>query len=139
LKIEEESWSARGRCTTLELKEATRGSVMVLSHKDLSSIWVSSKGCKLQRRDFKPRSNRFCVPTFSLLAPHRRHHKGTIMHRILVWWDQAIVAIRMGTMPIGVQGSRQIRLQLQAQTRTLIAMLTLVQQLEQRRIKLMLM
>jgi hypothetical protein len=32
------------------------------------------------------------------------------MHKILVLWDRAIVVVIMGTMPIGVQGSRQIRL-----------------------------
>jgi hypothetical protein len=112
LKTEEESWSAGGRYSALELKEATRSFVMVLSLKDLSSIRVSSKGCELQRGDFKPRSNRFNTPTFSLLALHHCHYKGTTMHKILVLWDHAIVVLRMGTMLIGVQGSRQIRLQL---------------------------
>jgi hypothetical protein len=106
--------------------------------KDMSFILVSSKGCKLQRRDFNLLSVRFRAPTSRLLALHRRHHKETTTHRILVLWDHAIVVVRLGTMLIGVQGSRQIRLQLQAQARILIAMLTTVQQLQQGRIKLML-
>jgi hypothetical protein len=61
------------------------------------------------------------------------------MHRILVLWDHAIVMAILGTMLIGVPGSRQIRLQHQAQIRTLTAMLTIVQPLQQGRIKLMLM
>jgi hypothetical protein len=84
LKTEEELLDERERCSALELKEATRGSVMVLLIKGMCSILVSSKGCKLQRRDFKLHGDRFSAPTFSLLALHRRHHKGTIMHRILV-------------------------------------------------------
>jgi hypothetical protein len=75
---------------------------MVLLHKDLSSVLVSSKGCKLQRKDSRLLSVRFSTPTFSLLALHRRHHKGTTIQRILVWWDRATVVIRMGTMSIGV-------------------------------------
>jgi hypothetical protein len=38
LKIKEELWSARGRCSTLELREATRGSMMVLPLRNLSYI-----------------------------------------------------------------------------------------------------
>jgi hypothetical protein len=44
-------------------------------------------------------------------------------------WDHATVLVRLGTKLIGVQGSRQIRLQLQEQIRTSTAMLTSVQQL----------
>jgi hypothetical protein len=47
LKIEEQLWSARGRCSTLEPKEATRSFMMVLL-KDRSFILASSKGYKLQ-------------------------------------------------------------------------------------------
>jgi hypothetical protein len=120
----------------VELKEATRGSVMVLLLKDLSSILVSNKGCKLQRKDFKLLSDRFNAPTFSLLALHLRHRKRTTMHKMLVCWDRAIVVVRMGTMLTGVQGSSQIRLQLLAQTRTSTAVSTIVQLLQQGKIKL---
>jgi hypothetical protein len=71
--------------------EATRDYVMVLLLKDLSSILASSKGYKLQSRDFKLLSDIFSAPPSRLLALHRRHHKGTIMHGILVLWDWAIV------------------------------------------------
>jgi hypothetical protein len=129
LKTEEELWNERERCSALELKEATRGSMMVLHLKDLFSIWVSSKGCKLQCRDFKLHSDRFSTPTFSLVALHHRHRKGTTMHRILVLWDCATIVVRMSTMLIGIEGSGQIRLQLQAQIRISIAMSTIVRQL----------
>jgi hypothetical protein len=102
LKIEEESWSAKGRCSALELKEATRGSVMVLLLKGLSSILVNSKGCKLQHRDFRLLSDRFSAPTFNLLALHHRHHKETTMHRIMVLCDRVIVVVRLGTILMGV-------------------------------------
>jgi hypothetical protein len=58
--------------------------------------------------------------------------------KILVLWDHAIAVVRLGTMLIGVQGSRPIRLHLQAQIRISTAMLTTVQQLQQGRIKLVL-
>jgi hypothetical protein len=61
------------------------------------------------------------------------------MHRILVLWDRATIVVRVGTMLIGVPGSRHIRLQLQAEVKTSTAMLTAVQPLRQGRIKLMLM
>jgi hypothetical protein len=102
LKIEEELWNERERCSALELKEATRGSVMVLLLKGLSSTQVSSKGCKLQHRDSTLLSIRFIAPTFSLLALHHRHYKGTIMHKILVLWDHVTVVVRLGTILIGV-------------------------------------
>jgi hypothetical protein len=103
LKIEEESWSTRGRCSALELKVATTSSIMVLPLKDLSFVLVSSKGCKVQRRDFKLHSDRFSALTFSLLALHHHRHNETTMHRILVLWDRATIALRMGTMLTGVQ------------------------------------
>jgi hypothetical protein len=102
LKTEEELWSEKERYNTLKLREATRGSVMVLPLKDLSSILVKSKVCKLQCRDFKLFINRFSAPTSRLLALLHRHHKRTIMHKMLVWWDRAIVVVRIGTMLIGV-------------------------------------
>jgi hypothetical protein len=61
------------------------------------------------------------------------------MCKILVLWDHAIVVVKLGTMLTCVQGSRPIRLQLQAQIRISTVMLTIVQQLQQGRIKLMLM
>jgi hypothetical protein len=73
--------------------------------------------CKLQRSDFKL-GNKFNTLISRLLAQHRHHRKGTTMHKILVVWDCATVVARMGTMQLGVQGSRQSRLQLQTQTRT---------------------
>jgi hypothetical protein len=106
--------------------------------KDLSSILVSSKGCKLHHRDFKLLNDRFSALTFSLLALHYYHYKRTTICKVLVWWDRATVVVRMGTMPIGDQGSRQIRLQPQAQIRMSTAMSTIVQLLQQGRIKLML-
>jgi hypothetical protein len=60
------------------------------------------------------------------------------MHRILMLWDHAIVAVRVGTTLIGVQGSKQIRLQPQAQIRTSTAMPITVHLLRQGRIKLVL-
>jgi hypothetical protein len=93
----------------IELKEA-RGSVRVHHLKDLSSILVSSKGCKLQCRDSRLLSIRFNAPTSRLLALHCRHRKETTMHKILVLWDRATIVVRLDTMQIGVQGSRQIKL-----------------------------
>jgi hypothetical protein len=127
----------KGRCSTPKLKEA-RGSMRVHHLKDLSSILVSNKGCKLRCRDSRLLSIRFNTPTSRLLALHRCHHKETTMHRILVLWDHATIVARLSTMLIGVPGSRQFKLQLQPQTRTSTTMLTTVQQLQQDRIKLML-
>jgi hypothetical protein len=135
-------WNKRERCSALDRKEATLDFVLVHHHKDLFSDLVSrvdSSECKLQVRDFKLLSNRFSAPTSNLLALHRRHLKGTAMHRTLVLWDHAIVVVRVGSMQIGVQGSRQIRLQPQAQIRTSTAMPTTVHLLRQGRIKLVLM
>jgi hypothetical protein len=133
LKTEEELWNERERCSTRDRKEAILDSVLVHHHKDMFSDLVSrvdSLECKLQFRDFKLLSDRFSAPTFNLL--------GIAMHRILVLWDHAIDAVRVGTMLIGVQRSRQIRLQPQAQIRTSTAMPTTVHLLRQGRIKLML-
>jgi hypothetical protein len=116
--------------------------MLVLPHRDLISTQVSrsyNPECKLWVKDFKLPSNRFNAPTSRLLALHNSHRKETGMHRILVLWDHATVVVRLGTMLIGVPGSRQIRLQLQAQIRTSTVMLTTVQPLQQGRIKLVLM
>jgi hypothetical protein len=110
LKTEEELWSTKGRCSALELKEATRGSVRVHHLKDMSSILVSNEGCKLQHRDSRFLSVRFSAPTSTLLTLHRHHRKETTMHRILVLWDHATIVAKLGSMLIGVPGSRQIRL-----------------------------
>jgi hypothetical protein len=99
---------------------------------------LGSPECKLWVKDFILLNVRFNAPTSRLLALHSRHHKEIVMHRTLVLWDCATVVVRLGTMLIGVLGSRQIRLQLQAQIRTSTAMLTTVQPLQQGRIKLVL-
>jgi hypothetical protein len=103
---------------------------LVLCHRDLISAQVSRSDtleCKLWVKDFNLPSDRFNAQTSRLLALHSRHHKETGMHRILVLWDRATVVVRLDTMPISVPGSRQIKLQLQAQIRTSTAMLTTVQ------------
>jgi hypothetical protein len=113
MKTEEELWSAGGRCSAMELREATRGSMMVLPLKDPSSILVSrsdSQECKLVVKDFNVPSDRFSAPTSILLALHHRHHKGTTMHIILVLWDRAAFVVKLGTMLVGVQGRGQIKL-----------------------------
>jgi hypothetical protein len=114
LKTEEELWNERESCSALDGKEATLDSMLVHQYKDMFSDLVSrvdSQECKLQVNDLKLLSDRFSAPTSNLLALHRRHRRGTIMHKILVLWDRAIVVVRVGTMLIGVQGSWQIRLQ----------------------------
>jgi hypothetical protein len=115
--------------------------MLVHHHKDLLSDLVSrvdSQECKLQVKDFNLLSDRFSAPTCNLLALHRRHRRETIMHKILVLWDRATVVVRVGTTPIGVQRSQQIRLQHQAQIRTSTAVPTTVHLLRQGRTKLML-
>jgi hypothetical protein len=87
--------------------------VLVLPHRDLLSNQVSildSIECKLWVKDFKLPSDRLNAPTSRLLALHCRHHKETVMHKILVLWDHATVVVKLGTMLIGVPKSRQIRL-----------------------------
>jgi hypothetical protein len=113
LKTEEELWNERERCSALDHKEATLDSMLVHHHKDVCSVLgsrVDSQECKLQVKDFKLLSDRFSAPTSNLLALHRSHHRGTLMHKILVLWDHATVVVRVGTTLIGVQGSQQIRL-----------------------------
>jgi hypothetical protein len=105
LKTEEELWNERERCSALDRKEATLYSVLVHHHKDLFSDLVSrldSQECKLQVKDFKLLSDKFSAPTFNLLTLHPCHHRGTIMHKILVLWDRATTVVRVGTMLIGV-------------------------------------
>jgi hypothetical protein len=129
LKTKEELWNERERCSALDRKEATLDSVLVHHHNYLFFDLVSradSPECKLQVRDFKLQSDRFSTPTSNLLALHCRHLKGIAMHRILVLWDRAIVAVRVDTTLIGVQGSRQIRLHPKAQIRTSTTMPTTV-------------
>jgi hypothetical protein len=58
------------------------------------------------------------------------------MQKTLVLWDRATVVVSLGIVLIGVRGSRQSRLELQIQTRTSIAMPTIVQLLQQGRTKL---
>jgi hypothetical protein len=141
LKTEEELWNERERYSALDRKEATLDSVLIHHHKDLFSDLVSrvdNQECKLQVKDFKLLSDRFSAPTSNLLTLHRRHRRGTVVHKILVLWDCAIVVVRVGSTLIGVQGSQQIRLQPQAQIRTSTTMLTIVHLLQQDRTKLML-
>jgi hypothetical protein len=141
LKTEDELWNERERCSTLDRKKATLDSVLVHHHKDLFfdlCSRVDNQECKLQVKDFKLLSNRFSAPISNLLALHRCHRRGTIMHKILVLWNRATVVVRVGTTLIGVQGSWQIRLQPQAQIRTSTAMPTTVHLLRQGRTKLML-
>jgi hypothetical protein len=91
MKIEEESWSRKGRWSTLDLRRATRGSVLVLPCKDLISAQVSrldSPECKLWVKDFNLPSDRFNAPTSRLLALHSRHHKETAM--LQLWSDLAL-------------------------------------------------
>jgi hypothetical protein len=99
---------------------------------------LDSLECILWVKDSKLRNVKFNALVFSFFALHYRRHKEIVMHIILVLWDRATVVVRLGTMLIGVPGSRQIRLQLQAQIRTSTAMLTIVQPLQQGRIKLVL-
>jgi hypothetical protein len=118
LRTEEELWNERERCSTLDRKEATLGSVLVCHHEDLCSILcnrVDSQECKLRAKDFKRLRDRFSAPTSNLLDLHCRHRRGTIMHKILVLWGRVSVVVRVGTTLIGVQGSQQIRHQPQAQ------------------------
>jgi hypothetical protein len=61
-------------------------------------------------KDFRLCNDRFSATTSNLLALHRRHRKGTTMHRILVLWDRATVVVKVGTTLIGVQENRQIKL-----------------------------
>jgi hypothetical protein len=142
LKTEGELWNERGRCSALDCKEATLGSVLVHQHKDLFSVMcsrVDSQECKLWAKDFKRLSDRFIAPTSNLLDLHRCRRKGTIMHKTLVLWDRVSVVVRVGTTLIGVQGSRQIRCQPQAQIRTSTAIPTTMHLLRQGRTKLVLM
>jgi hypothetical protein len=142
LKIEGELWNERERCSALDRKEATLGSVLVHHHEDLCSVLcsrVDSQECKLWAKDFKRLSYRFNAPTSNLLDLHCRCRRGTIMHKTLVLWDRVSIVVRVGTMLIGVQGSRQIRCQPQAQIRTSTAMPTIMHLLRQGRTKLMLM
>jgi hypothetical protein len=142
LKTEEKLWSGKGICSALELKGATRGFVTVLPNRDLFftlASQVDSSECKLWVKDLKLSSDRFNAPTSRLLALHNHHRKGTTMHRILVLWDRAIVVVRVSTIKTGVQESRPIRLQLQAQIRTSTVIPTTVHLLHQGRTKVMLM
>jgi hypothetical protein len=102
------------KCNTLDLKEATQDSVLVLPRRDLISAQVSrvgSRECKLHVKDFRLRNGRFNAPIFSLLTLHHHHCRGKVMHIILVLWYHATVVVRLGTMLIDVPGSRQIKLQ----------------------------
>jgi hypothetical protein len=105
LKIIGELWNERERCSALDLKEATLGSMLVHHHEDLCSVLCSrvhSQECKLRAKDFKRLNDRFSAPTSSLLIPHHRHRRGAIMRKTLVLWDRVSVVVRVGTTLIGV-------------------------------------
>jgi hypothetical protein len=141
MKTKGELWNERGRCSAPDCKEATLGFVLVHHHEDLCSVLysrVDNQECKLWVKDFKRLSDRFSAPTSNLLVLHHRHRRGAIMHKTLVLWDRVLVVVMVGTMLIGVQGSRQIRCQPQAQIRTSTAMPTIMHLLWQGRTKLML-
>jgi hypothetical protein len=141
LKTEGELWNERERCSALDRKEATLGSVLVHHHEGLCSVLcsrVDSQECKLRAKDFKRLSDKFSAPTSNLLILHRRHCRGAIMHKTLLLWECVSIMVRVGTMLIGVQGSRQIRRQPQAQIRTSTAVPTIMHLLQQGRTKLVL-
>jgi hypothetical protein len=139
--VDKALWNEKERCSALDRKEATLGSVLVHHHEDLCSVLcnrVHNQECKLWAKDFKCRNDRFSTPTSSLLVPHHRHRRGAIMCKTLVLWDRVSVVVRVGTTLIGVQGSRQFRCQRQAQIRTSITVPTTIHLLRQGRTKLML-
>jgi hypothetical protein len=141
LETEGELWNERERCSALDRKEATLGFVLVHHHEDLCSILcsrVDTQECKLWAKDFKCLNDRFSAPTSNLLVLHCRHHRGAIMHKALVLWDRVSVVVRVGTTLIGVQRSRQIRHQPEAQIRTSTAVPTIMHLLRQGRNKLVL-
>jgi hypothetical protein len=65
LKTEEESWSSRGRCTTLELKEATRSFVMVLPLRTCLSSGSAIKDASYSARISNPAATN-SVPQLSV-------------------------------------------------------------------------
>jgi hypothetical protein len=141
LKTEGELRNEREKCSALDHKEVTLGSVLVHHHEDLCSILCSrvhSQECKLRAKDFKCLNDRFSAPTSSLLVAHRRHRRGELMRKTRVLWDHVSVVVRVGTMLIGVERSRQFRCQPQAQIRTSIAVPTTTHLLCQGKTKLML-
>jgi hypothetical protein len=71
-KTKEESWNAKEKCNTLDLKEATQGSVLVLPRRDLISTQVSRVGsqeCKLQIQ-----CNNFLSPRSAPLPPQMNNN-----------------------------------------------------------------
>jgi hypothetical protein len=89
--------------------------MLVLPRRDLITAQVSrldSLEYKLWVKDARLHSVRLNALIFILLALHHCHRKETVMHKILVLWDCATVVVRLGTMLIGVPGSKQIRFQL---------------------------
>jgi hypothetical protein len=141
LKTEGELWNERERCSALDRKEATLGSMLVHHHEDLCSVLcsrVDSQECKLRAKDFKRLNDRFSPPTSNLLVPHRRQRSGAIMRKTLLLWDRVLVVVRVDTTLIGVQESRQFRCQPQAQIRTSTAVPTTMHLIRQGRTKLVL-
>jgi hypothetical protein len=99
---------------------------------------VDNRGCIQQDRDSTLLHDIFNALTSRLLALHDHHCQGTTKGRILVLWDLVTVVVRMGTMPIGVHASKEIRLQLKARIRTPTTMPTPLQLRQPSRIKFVL-
>jgi hypothetical protein len=85
LKVEEGSWSEKGRCSVLDLKGATQEFVWVLPRRGLIFAQVSrldSIECKLWFKDFKLPSDKFNATTSRLLALHHHHLRETTLDRV---------------------------------------------------------
>jgi hypothetical protein len=113
LRTEEESCNGKERCSALEHKEATRGSILVLRHKDLFFVLVGrvdNQECKLQVRGFRLLSDRFSVQTFSFPDLHRNHLRETMLGRIPYLKDLVSTTGRMDTLLTCVNRGTQTRL-----------------------------
>jgi hypothetical protein len=121
----------QGSNTRFCVGSSSRGPVFhPLQQSGQPRVQAASQGFQTPQRQIQ-------LPTSNLLDLHSRR-RGTIMHKTLVLWDRASVVVRVGTTLIGVQGSRQIRRQPQAQIKTSTAMPTTVHLLQQGRTKLVL-
>jgi hypothetical protein len=113
LKIEEELWNERERCSALDHKETTLDSVLVHHHKDLFSDLVSrvdSQECKLQVKDFRLHNGRFSA-TSGLHALHCHHLRETMLDRVPWHGDLVSTVGRMGISLTGVRRSSRTRVQ----------------------------
>jgi hypothetical protein len=105
LKIEEELWNERERCSALDHKEVTLDFVLVHHHKDLFSDLVSrvdSRECKLQVKDFRLHNDKFSATTSSLLALQHHHLRETTLDGVLWHGDPVSTVGRMGISLTGV-------------------------------------